>query len=223
MFTPQRPTGRGRVPLSYDQYAQYNFDHESWAAAAGLRALGNLTADWLEGNRYYHPGYADAGPSLETHPLTDVLARANRRGLLTYTSQPGTAPEIDADGAIWAQRAFVSGFATSLAAACLAAHLAELPGLAVLIQPPAPRRAAHRARPLPPLPATSCTTERGRAMPVTAAGIHLARRHIRGAYGHAISRDTLHLLYDAHQVTIYDTEFGAHQRLWTALAAALPA
>ncbi len=75
----------------------------AWGGARTLSDLGELTAQWLEGELSGGP-WQDGPFDNETHPLVPVLARLNRAGLVTTNSQPGTGPSEE-DGV---QRAWVS-------------------------------------------------------------------------------------------------------------------
>jgi hypothetical protein len=66
---------------------------QRWQEASTLRELGELTALWLEGKLDSQPGYVPrVGPDKETTELVAVLARLNRIGYLTDSSQPGWGP-----------------------------------------------------------------------------------------------------------------------------------
>jgi hypothetical protein len=77
-----------------------------WRTPTTLEAIGELTAQWLEGKIDYHP-LAGGSPDDETRPLQNSLASVNRQGLVTTFSQPGQA--LDNQGS--SQRAAVEGFA----------------------------------------------------------------------------------------------------------------
>jgi hypothetical protein len=86
-------------------------DLRPWQAARTIGDLGQLTASWLEGSIPSHPAVAVGfGPDPETTPLLGTLAAVNRAGLATVLSQPGQAPGVDSDGALWEQRAAVEAF-----------------------------------------------------------------------------------------------------------------
>ncbi|MFY1599832.1 DUF6919 domain-containing protein [Micromonospora sp. WMMD737] len=75
----------------------------TWATAANLLELGELTARWLTGELDETPTYGGS-PDEETGPLIPLLAAVNRAGFLTGFSQPGDTD----DG--WRQRAAVCGY-----------------------------------------------------------------------------------------------------------------
>jgi hypothetical protein len=82
-----------------------------WEAATSVADLAQLTALWLEGVLPSQPGYQPrCGPDPETEPLIPVLAAACRAGYLTDGSQPGSALGRGYDGALWTQRAAVTGW-----------------------------------------------------------------------------------------------------------------
>jgi hypothetical protein len=85
-------------------------DRRRWRSARTVADLGVLMAAWLEGQIASRPGYQPRyGPDGETTDLIPVLAACNRAGFLTDDSQPGDAGE-GFDGALWEQRAAVTGF-----------------------------------------------------------------------------------------------------------------
>lgn len=100
-----------------------------WLATSTLLGLGELTAQWLEGSRVYHP-FTHGGPDPETTPLVPVLAQLNRAGFWTQTSQPGQ-PLVDGTG----QRAAVDGFCSADVAARIRRALAPTELVVVPIEP----------------------------------------------------------------------------------------
>lgn len=84
-------------------------DKRRWRDAITLAELGELTAQWLQGDLRYLPGYDADAPDEETAPLIPTLAAVNRAGYVTNCSQPG----YDGPGyrGHWRQRAAVEGFA----------------------------------------------------------------------------------------------------------------
>ncbi|MFT5051352.1 MAG: hypothetical protein ACI8QZ_002763 [Chlamydiales bacterium] len=87
-----------------------------WRSATGFQQLGALAADFIEGQLEYFPGWLAADIDEETDELVPTLAACNRAGFLTVASQPGRAPYKGFGDHVFAQRAFVAGFATSRAA-----------------------------------------------------------------------------------------------------------
>jgi hypothetical protein len=99
-----------RLEQHFRQMKMGRTDRELWGNAQTLRELGELTAQWLEGDIESQVGYAPyVGPSDETQDLIPTLAALNRAGYLTIGSQPGTE---GGDGQTsWMQEASVQGFA----------------------------------------------------------------------------------------------------------------
>lgn len=184
-------------------------DAERWYAARTLADLGELTAQWLEGDLASQPGYAaNCGPDDETGHLVPVLAAANRAGYLTNSSQPGVPDEIGYDDATWCQRAGVTGFAEPVLAqrihdVCTAA------GLTVHLYSPAVRRGGRHG--------STVTTRAGQ--PVTGFGRRLPRRLIRFLYEDC-HQDAVADILAAHQVTVVDPVWGRDNVLWPVLAEA---
>lgn len=92
-------------------HAKDRAEHRIWSRADSVEALGEATADWLEGRLSYQPGGYDE-PDPETVELIPALAALNRSGLVTIGSQPGLGPIRGYDGHWWWQRAAVDGFAS---------------------------------------------------------------------------------------------------------------
>lgn len=181
-------------------------DEDRWYSADTLEELGELTAQWLEGKIASQPAYAPkCGPDEETAHLVPVLAAVNRAGYLTDQSQPGVSPEAGYDGAIWCQRAAVSGYASvglarRIEAACAAA------GLIVHVHTATGgRRRGH---------GTVVTTRAER--PCTGFGHRVLPSDIAFLY-EACSPDALDALVSARQVTVIDPEWGRDDVLWPLL------
>ena len=182
-------------------------DRAAWQSARTLADLGELTAQWLEGQISSVPGYYGA-PDDETVPLVPVLARLNRAGFVTDCSQPGEIDgEYDCD-----QRAAVQGYASrslaqALGEAADAAHL-----IAILCPPGSVPRWRYRYD-----SAVTVTQVNGRHF--TGFGVRIPRRHIRDPHlGHGIcSREAVDALCGAWQVTVIDPEWGRNDVLWHAL------
>lgn len=118
-------TEDGERPLTADEQRQYERDADTWWTANSLPALGQLTADWLEGRSLFLPAYCATGPDPETTDLIPTLAALNRAGLVTDSSQPGHGPVEGYDGRMWLQRAYVSGYTDAGTIHSLAAALAH--------------------------------------------------------------------------------------------------
>ncbi|WP_051451056.1 DUF6919 domain-containing protein [Actinospica robiniae] len=177
-----------------------------WQYARTLADLGDLTADWLEGGNSYLPAYLPSQdgkirPADETVSLIPHLARANRNGFVTTSSQPGVAL-ADCSG----QRAFVGGFCTADTAeriqdACLGTDLIAI------ATPPAwenPTRIAVSIRD---------------AKPCTWAGAVVSVVDIGVYYGEDCPR-AVASLFLAWQVAIIDPAWGRARLLWERLDAA---
>jgi hypothetical protein len=109
-------------------------EEADWRAASALSDIGELTAQWLEGRRSWIPTYVGSHPHPETDPvIRTTLARVNRAGWVTDSSQPGT------DRGTVRQRAYVTGVAPP-ALAQSAQRLAAASGLLVI------RGRQHRGR-----------------------------------------------------------------------------
>lgn len=183
-----------------------NTDTLSWESAVTLSELGELTARWLEGAVPETPSYA-GGPEQETTPLVPILAAANRAGYVTTASQPGSAPGPGYDGAVWAQRAAVSGI-TDLATAQRLVWAATLAGLWVL--------------------AASARTDTEALAPVTTRADReytvfglLAWPDLAWEYDAEDDGPLQDAIGEAYQVTVIDPEFSATDRLWRTLHTAL--
>ncbi|SFK74625.1 DUF6919 domain-containing protein [Geodermatophilus ruber] len=81
-------------------------EHQDWATTTSVVDVGQLVAQWLEGTRRWIPTYIGSTPHPETRGhIRDALARVNRAGWVTDSSQPG----LRHSGL--RQRAYVSGIA----------------------------------------------------------------------------------------------------------------
>lgn len=169
-----------------------------WHSARTLKALGNLTADWLEGRIAYLPAYYGTRPDNETMPLIGHLAAYNRAGLLTTNSQPGEPLE---DGC--GQRAWVTGFCDEatcdkVRAACLGTDLVVI------------YTAPHYDNPTQIVITIDDHTE------YTWAGATLDETDI----AHYYSQDcplALDALASAWQIHVIDPVWGRNDLLWTTL------
>ena len=89
-------------------------DRGRWADAASLADLARLTEAWLTGEVASQPGYY--GPvdvdEARAPGLTAALVALSRAGMVTRSSQAGYVG-LGADGAIWVQRAAVTGYASA--------------------------------------------------------------------------------------------------------------
>lgn len=179
-------------------------DRNLWRSARTLADLGQHLAAWLDGDIKSWPGYMPGyGPDPETAELIPVLARLNRAGFLTDSSQPGADETID--GHHWKQRAAVTGFIDDedlledLSAAAIDA------GLLVLIHRPAPSPTLH-----------GYTVTRLDGQPHTTFGDYVTPRDLRGMWP-VINRQAFDAVAHATQLTIVDPRWGSDDRLWRAL------
>ncbi|MDW8803656.1 hypothetical protein P1P68_02250 [Streptomyces scabiei] len=181
-----------------------------WAAARTLSDLGDLTAQWLEGTLEALPGGAyRGGPDEETGPLVPALAALNRAGYVTIQSQPGCdGPAFD--GRRWCQRAAVMCL-TDRAGLLRLTRTARNAGLLL---------AVHGADRSGPVRDILVTTWGGREQ--TGFGDRLRRSHLRREYA-GCHRDAVRAVFDAHQVTLVDPQWGRGALLWASLAERLTA
>ena len=179
-------------------------DRNLWQSARTLADLGQRLAAWLEGDVKSWPGYQPGyGPDVETTELIPVLARLNRAGYLTDSSQPGF--DATEGGHHWRQRAAVTGFIDDenlledLAAAAIDASLL------VLIH-----------RPAPSISPDGWTVTRLDGQPHTTFGDYVHPRDLRAMWP-VISRQAFDAVARATQLTIIDPRWGSDDRLWQAL------
>jgi len=177
-----------------------------WAQASTLAELGALGALWLEGAIPSQPGYERmCGPDPETADLVPVLARLNRAGFFTCSSQPG----VLGDG--YQQRAAVGGFISDPDLfAAIVASMTDTSGDAAgmwLVRHNGPTRWHNDYRSEQPV-----TRECGQNC--TWMGARLSRRILRFLYGETGALDAL---YGAWQVTIIDEAWGRDWMLWPML------
>jgi hypothetical protein len=90
-------------------YREYEAqDWPEWSAVTSIDEMSELVIDWLQGKTPVLPWHFGP-PAEETSHIRSPLIALNRvPGILTENSQPG----LDSDSC--KQRAFVSGFATSV-------------------------------------------------------------------------------------------------------------
>jgi hypothetical protein len=191
----------------FARWRKVRADRKLWAQAASLPELGQLMARWLEGELSVWPGYAVAGPDEETAELVPVLARLNRAGFLTDSSQPA-CDEYGPYGH-WRQRAAVSGLVGDEQLLNALARVAEAQRLTILV-----RTVGESSR----RPGITATQVDGEAY--TAFGGHLARSDLRHIWL-GTSWAALTEIEAAWQVTLVDPVYGRTDRLWSALDEAL--
>jgi len=184
-------------------------DRKRWASARTLADVGELTAQWLEGEISERPGYCGP-PDDETASLIPALAACNRAGYVTDGSQPGGSGWYE--GTHWEQRAAVEGFADVETWVRLQDACERLPVMILARQ--APRwRCRYR---------TAIPVTRSGGWPCTRFGTTLSRRYLAddwAGYGEC-SAEAVDAICDAWQITLIDTEWGRRDSpLWAALAA----
>jgi len=186
-------------------------DRAAWLEASTLLELGELTAQWLEGDLNSQPGYQPGyGPDEETQPLIPVLAELNRVGFLTDGSQPGFASRAGFDGATWAQRPAVAGFLDDDRAAALA-DLARRAGFEVVLHPSGTSRRRGRRRPWIPV-----TTRDG--VTYTGFGSFRSQRDLRFQYEDLCHPTAVAAVTSAAQVAIVDPVYADRSELWAFLS-----
>jgi hypothetical protein len=180
-----------------------------WETARTVHDLGRLTALWLTGALPSQPGYMpNYGPDPETEPLIPVLAAANRVGYLTDASQPGCSPSVGYDGAIWTQRAAVSGWMHPDTADELADTAIDA-GLIVITHTVRPHRWSRRDRGW-----VDVTRRAGRA--VTGFGAQRTAADLRFQYQECPAATAA--LLTATQLTLAAPGYGPDERVWHVLA-----
>lgn len=177
-------------------------DAARWRSARTLADLAELTAQWLEGTVDSRYGYYWR-PAPETTPLIGVLAAANRAGFLTDDSQPGVPRDEQGN----AQRAAVTGYATTDTLCKLCRHIADA-GLILLAHTPASE--GH-------VQAATVTVTLEEDYSYTTYGGHVPREVLRDHYGEGFHPEALDALFGAWQVTLIDPEWGRNDVLWPAL------
>jgi hypothetical protein len=192
----------------------------AWGQAGTFADLGGLTARFLEGSLWGHPGWCGGGPDEETATLVPVLAAANRAGFVTLGSQPG-ADEVAADGARWQQRAAVAGYVADGDLVDELSRAASKAGLWFVLHYPASGR--H----------TSVGGDDGyrygEAMAVTIRedqvctdfGNQLSERDTRFLFGRWCVAQAVDELVDSYQLTLVDPQWAGGDLLWMTMNTAL--
>lgn len=194
MHGPRRDAGRRR-----------RAEVRAWQSARTFEDVAVLTAQWLRGLLLFHPNGHRGGTDPETLPLVDVLAAANRAGILTVQSQPGELAALH--GRPWRQRAFVTAFVADPALArALHARAAEA-GLVVRAYPPRCRAGEHGAR-----DAVDVTFWEGHGV-MTAIGDRMPPRAVGRTFP-GCDRQAVREVVGAWQVTLIDPEWGRDTLLW---------
>ncbi|MFJ4342942.1 DUF6919 domain-containing protein [Streptomyces sp. NPDC088915] len=180
----------------------------TWSSARTLTALGELTAQWLEGSLAALPGGVyRSGPDEETGPLVPVLAALNRAGCVTTQSQPGLDGRAF-DGRRWRQRAAVTCLTDTEGLQRLT-RAARDAGLLL---------AVHRACSRGPVGGILVTTWGDHAH--TVFGDRVPKSYVRLEF-RGCHREAVRAAVDAHQVALVDPVWGRDTVLWPALTEAL--
>jgi uncharacterized protein DUF6919 len=189
-------------------------DRQAWRSARTFADLGELTAQWIEGKLGEQLGYCGPSDLDDPERLVPLCAALCRAGYMTTQSQEAH-DGLGYDGAHWAQRAAVEGFASPEMTAILydAAHAARL--WIIARDPGSLPRWRYRGNGAVPV-----TVREGRAY--TRFGTHLPRRHLRDDWiGYGICHpDAVDAVCGAWQVTVIDPEWGRPDALWKALDSA---
>jgi hypothetical protein len=194
----------------------------AWSQAHTFADLGELTARFIEGSLWGHPGYSGQGPDEETEALVPVLAAANRAGFVTVGSQPG-ADEL-VDGVRWRQRAAVSGFVIVgdlLNQLARAASEAELWFVIHAAATSEERRHTSAGGDDGYRYGEAMTVTTRDGQPVTGFGDLQTEHQIRLSYGRWCNRSSVDRLADSYQITLIDPHWGRDDLLWPTLTAAL--
>jgi hypothetical protein len=193
--------------------AQRRTARRAWAEADSLADLRDLTARWLTGDLSMHPGHCGP-PDPETAPMIDVLAAANRRGLLTIGSQPG-ACETGPDGtSYYRQRGTVIGLADTSSEARLRA-LASQAGLHYV----AARTPRRRCARIGSFAVDEATLASGRVRYQFEPTATISRRELAQLVFPACGERAVTAAQDAFQVSIVDPQWGPSTQLPAMLAA----
>lgn len=194
-----------------------------WQSANNLHDLGELTAQWLEGSiKGNHPfGYTQ--PNTETRLITPTLARINRKGMVTWTSQPGSTPSSPWPDAIMAMQRADVAFYTSHETAMALIDQVKATHLSYIVYGPNELRqidwdtdtvvvSREFGKKLSWLN-TECEPEQ--LYDVTYAGYCHTPDSLRGRFfgSNAIAQ----ALVQSTQMFIYDPEWGRNDRLWPML------
>lgn len=175
-------------------------DSERWLKAQSMADLLSLTRLFLQGEVAVFPGWGASDTDEETDDFEGALLDANRGGLLSVASQPGSPFGPGFDGRTVGGRAFVGGFCTEaalgpLVAAARAGQIlaaVERPGAAVL---------------WPPIPAG---LQGGSPYLILGPGAREAELEI---FGEAVGKRALAELKEAPFLWLVDPVWGRRSRL----------
>lgn len=183
-------------------------DRRRWNTARTFADLGELMAQWLEGEIASRPGYAARyGPDEETGHLVPTLAALCRAGYVTTCSQPGFAG-TGANGLWWEQRAAVE-LAVPGDPALLHRLLGAARAAGMLVRVNDYRQGGVQDE---PVIVTTCDGE-----PITAFGGRISRADMANQWP-GLDRSLHHQATHSTYVSIVAPEYGpAGERLWVAL------
>ncbi len=183
-------------------------DRRRWRSARTIADLGELMAQWLEGEIGSRPGYQPGfGPDEETAHLVPTLAALCRAGYVTTCSQPGLVG-TGADGLWWEQRAAVELVVTDADLVHRLVDAASAAGMLVRIND---YRRGGGAQEQPVV----ATTRDGE--PVTAFGGRISRADMAIQWP-GLDRRLYDQVSHGTYVSIVAPEYGpAGERLWTLL------
>ncbi|MFB7896114.1 hypothetical protein ACFC1B_07265 [Streptomyces xiamenensis] len=178
-------------------------DRHRWSAARTLEDIGRCTADWLEGSIGSHPcSKPRQGPDSGVLPHADVLAAANRAGLVTIASHPEVV-NTNVSGPMLRQHAAVQGFATDPTLIARLEHIALCAGMDIRL-----RRATTVG--------ADITATRDVEVPRSVYGLPLHTESLEREWG-AFPR-ALGALAQSVQVTLSDPSSRGDTRLWDVIA-----
>jgi len=182
-------------------------DRRRWRSARTLADLGELMAQWLEGEIASRPGYQpNHGPDEETEHLVPTLAALCRAGYVTTCSQPGEAG-TGADGLWWEQRAAVEGVVTDPALFRRLVDAATAAGMIVRVNDY--RRGGVQEQPV------TATTRDGE--PYTSFGGRIGRADMAVQWS-GLNRQLHDEVAHGTYLSIVAPEYGpAGERLWAVL------
>lgn len=178
-----------------------------WRAAQGFDQLGALAADFIEGQLEFFPGWLAPDVDEETDELVPTLATCNRSGFLTVASQPGRLPHKGFGDHVFAQRAFVTGFAMPRAADALGALALDTE----LVISAYPSTDVGGCR----VPVSRRDDQ------VTAWAGQAAGPDELDIFAEVLGREALAALRRSRYVSIIDPYWGQRDLLWESIAAAL--
>ncbi len=193
-----------------------------WYEASSHIELGEQMARWLEGDLASRPGYQPyRGPDPETTELIPVLARANRRGYVTYCSQPGRREFIEPRDRwgrrraeewpqLW-QRAAVSGWATEGTMNRLS-YLGRQVGVHVRVSQPRHGNGTSDGQ----LCVTRLLKPEGGFTDCTWSGLAIGYTDVQRIWSECSPR-MVNDLINGWQVSLIDPEWGPSNRLWNIL------